>query len=338
MAVTMRDIAAKTGVSIRTVSRVVNNKGEISEATRQRVLAAIEELGYQPNSLARGLVSGKTLSVGLIIPQINDPFFPDVVLGIERVAHKHQHSVFLCNTSEDPQLELNYLAALASKRVDGIILCGTRLTTTQLDQVVTRHRVVILTGRKPYNSATVSIQAGLSMYELTSHLIGLGHRTIGYISRKEVEGDERVDSYLWALREHGIEADDSWCVRVPRVSIEAGRQMTGQLLDRVPEMTAILCYDDQTAIGAIQACRELERRVPQDIAIAGFDDIPLASLVTPALTTMSVPRYRLGEMLMELLLRVMAAEGPYEEHLYVRPELIIRESCGGQNKPDLYSG
>ena len=123
-----RDVAAKTGVSIRTVSRAINNRGDIAEATRQRVQGAIEELGYQPNSLARGLVSGKTLSVGLIIPQINDPFFPDVVLGVERVAHKYQHSVFLCNTSEDPQQELYSLDALASKQVDGIILCGTRLT------------------------------------------------------------------------------------------------------------------------------------------------------------------------------------------------------------------
>jgi DNA-binding LacI/PurR family transcriptional regulator len=328
MAVTIHDVARETGVSIRTVSRVINNRGRVSAATRQRVLAVIEELGYRPNGLARGLVSGKTLSVGLIVPQITDPFFPEVVLGVERVAHKHQHSVFLCNTSEDPQLELYYLDALASKQVDGIILCGTRLTTTQLSEVAACHRVVILTSRKPRNVATVTIQAGAGMYELTSHLISLGHQTIGYIGRQEVEGNERADGYFQALSKNGIKADRSWCVMAPKVSIEAGSQMTRQILEQIPEMTAILCYDDQMAIGAIQACGELGCRVPQDIAVAGFDDISLASLVTPALTTMSVPRYRLGEMLMELLLRVMAMDGVHEEHLYVRPELIIRESCG----------
>lgn len=330
MAITMRDVARKTGVSIRTVSRVVNNKGEIAEATRQRVLAAIEELGYQPNTLARGLVSGKTLSVGLIIPQITDPFFPDVVLGVERVAHRHEHSVFLCNTSEDPERELYYLDALASKQVDGVILCGTRLTSAQLEEVAERQQVVILTDRPPGGAATVTIQAGIGMYGLSTHLIGLGHRILGYIGCKAVEGNARTAGYLRSLSDHGIEVKENWTVEVPRASVEAGRRRARELLAGIPEMTAILCYDDQMALGAIQACGQLGLNVPQDVAVTGFDDIPLAAQITPTLTTMHIDRYGLGETLMDMLLRVMAADGAYEEHLYVRPRLVVRASCGAR--------
>jgi DNA-binding LacI/PurR family transcriptional regulator len=199
------ELRTRAGVSIKTVSRVVNDQGKISEATRQRVLAAIEELGYRPDVLARGLVSGKTLPVGLIIPQITGPFSPEVVQGVESVARRHGYSVFLCNTDEDPQQELEYVEVLAAKQVDGFILCSSRLEMEQLSQVASQHRVSILTNRK---------------------------------SR--------------------------------------------------------------------------------------------ASLATPTLTTMRVPRYELGEMVMELPLRVIEADGDYEERLQVRPELVVRESCGAR--------
>ena len=174
MSVTMRDVADKANVSLMTVSRVVNNRDEISEATRQHVLSVIDELEYQPNALARGLVLGRSLSVGMLIPQITDPFFPDVVLGAERVAHSQQYSLFLCNTSEDPEQELHYVNVLAGKQVDGIILCGTRLKNAQLSEIATRHRTVVLTGRRPAGTATIRIQAELGMYALTSHMIRLG--------------------------------------------------------------------------------------------------------------------------------------------------------------------
>ncbi|HEY65796.1 MAG TPA: LacI family transcriptional regulator [Caldilineae bacterium] len=330
MPVTMRDVARRAGVSIKTVSRVVNNQGEISEATRQRVLKAIEELGYRPNALARGLVSGKTLTVALIIPQITDPFFPEVVLGVESVARKHGYSVFLCNTNEDPQQELAYVEVLASKQVDGIILCGSRLNADQLSKVASLHRVSILTSRKPRSAAVVSIPGEAGLYEITSHLIRLGHKKIGHIGWWTEDESERLDGYRRALREHGIEGNERWVMRLPQVSIENAHRAARQLLERASEITAISCYNDLVAIGVLQACKELGRRVPVDLAVVGFDDIPLASLVTPALTTMRVPRYELGRMVMELLLRVIEADGDYEERLYVQPQLVIRESCGAQ--------
>ncbi len=328
MSVTMEDVARKAGVSIKTVSRVVNGQGEISDATRQRVLAVIEELSYRPNILARGLVSGRTLSIALIIPQITDPFFPDVVLGVESVARRHGYHVFLCNTNEDPQQELDNVETLAAKQVDGFILCGSRLNAEQLSEVASRHAVSILTSRKPRSAAVVSIPGEAGLCEMTSHLIRLGHKAVGHVGWGMADEDERTDGYRRALRENGIKGDGRWVVYMPRVGIETGRQAAWQLLEQAPEITAVSCYNDLTAIGVLQACAEMGRRVPQDVAVVGFDDIPLASLVKPALTTMHVPRYQLGEMVTELLLRVMAAEDDYEERLYVKPQLVIRESCG----------
>jgi LacI family transcriptional regulator len=328
----MRDVAHKTGVSIKTVSRVVNNEGKVSNATRQRVLAVIEELEYRPNVLARGLVSGRTLSVGLIIPQITDPFFPGVVQGAESVAHKHGYSVFLCNTNENPQEELDYIEMLAAKQVDGFILCGSLLNAEQLSQVASRHCVSVLTSRKPYGVSVVSIAGEEGQFQINSHLISLGHRAIGHIDWCAQDGVRggRSEGYLRALRENGIEIDENRIVVFSGERIEVGRQTTKQLLKQAPEVTAISCYSDLIAIGALQACEELGRRVPQDIAVVGFDDIPLASLVTPKLTTMRVPCYELGEMVMELLLRVINADTVPEERLHVQPQLVIRESCGAR--------
>jgi LacI family transcriptional regulator len=331
MPITLQDVAVRAGVSAKTVSRVINNQGEISEATRRRVLQVIDELGYRPNALARSLVSGKSSTVALIIPQITDPFFPEVMLGVENVARQHGYSVFLCNTNDDPQQELFHVDVLATKRVDGIILCGSRLNAEQLTDVARQHRVSILTSRDPVGSAVIGIPGEAGLCEITTHLIRLGHQRLAHIGFKIAEEKDRLSGYQRALRENGLEVDERRVVMVPRASIEAGRAAAKQVLDRAPELTAITCYNDLMAIGALQACTELGRRVPDDIAIVGFDDIPLASLMTPALTTMHVPRYQLGEMVMELLLRVIAADGPFEERLWIEPRLIIRDTCGARS-------
>jgi LacI family transcriptional regulator len=309
---------------------VINKQGEISDATRRHVEAIIAELGYRPNALARGLVSGKTLSIGLIIPQITDPFFPEVVLGVESVAHARGYSVFLCNTNESPQQELDYVDTLAGKQVDGVILCGSRLNAQQIEQVAARHRVAILTSRMPRGTATISIPGEEGLHLLTTHLIELGHQAIGHLGWRDDDQQDRLDGYCRALTDGGIAADSNRIVLMPRVGVEEGRVATEQLLEQAPDITAITCYNDLAAIGALQTCAKLGRRVPDDISIVGFDDIPQASQVTPRLTTMHVPRHTLGEMVMDLLLKVIASKGSHEEHVYVQPELIIRESSGPQ--------
>jgi len=328
MAVTMRNVARRAGVSIKTVSRVVNEQREVSEGTRKKVLATIEDLGYRPNVLARGLVSGRTLSVGLIIPQITDPFFPEVVLGVEDVAHQRGYSVFLCNASEDPQQELDYVELLAAKQVDGFILCGSRLDSKQLSRVASRYPVSTLTSRTPSGVAVVSIPGEQGLYDLTYHLVRLGHQAVGYVGWASPDRDSRLRGYRRAMQENGIAVCDAWIGRVVSNAIDDGHYAAQQVLMRAPELTAIACYNDLVAIGVLKACAAMGRRVPQDVAVVGFDDIPLASLVSPTLTTVRVPRYSLGKMVMQLLLRVMEAEGAHQERLVVDTELVVRGSCG----------
>jgi DNA-binding LacI/PurR family transcriptional regulator len=330
MSTTMRDVALRAGVSINTVSRVVNNYGEITEATRQRVMTAISELHFRPNTLARSLVSGKSLSVALIIPQITDPFFPDVALGIESIARQHGYSVFQCNTEDNAQQEMGYIDALAAKQIDGIIICGSRMDTEQLSKVSALHPLVIV-GRSPqHNAAVISICHESGLFEITSHLIRLGHRVVGHVGCSVGSGVERTEGYRRALREHDVAVDERRVVFTSRGAIDDAREAARRLLIQSPEVTAVSCFNDLVAIGVMQACADLGRRVPDDVAVVGFDDIALASLVTPALTTMHVPRFHLGEMLMDLLLRVIADEGIHEEHLYVESELRGRDSCGAR--------
>src|SRR5215468_7950234 len=207
MPVTLREVALKAGVSTKTVSRVINNQGEISELTRQHVLRIIDELGYRPNALARSLVSGKSSTVALIIPQITDPFFPEVMLGVENVARQHGYSVFLCNTEDDPEQELFYVDVLATKRVDGIILCGSRLNAEQLTEVAKQHRVSILTSRSPRGSAVITIPGEAGLYEITTHLINLGHQCLGHIGLQIAEENDRLSGYRRALSEQDLHAD-----------------------------------------------------------------------------------------------------------------------------------
>jgi LacI family transcriptional regulator len=327
MAVTMRDVARQAGVSINTVSRVVNDYGEVSDATRLRVLAAIEELGFRPNALARSLVSGKTQSVALIIPQITDPFFPEVVLGVESVARRQGYSVLLCNTNDDPQQEIDYINMLAAKQVDGVILCGSRLNEEQLSWAAAHQRIAAVTSRHPHGASVIALRGDKGLCTITSHVIELGHRRIGHVGSSIGSGSERTAGYREALLSHDMPIDEFAIAIVHRATIDTGRAAARELLQRRPDLTAVTCFNDLIAIGVMLACADLGRRVPDDVSVAGFDDIDLASLVTPALTTMRIPRFNLGQMAMELMLRVIADQGIHEESLSVDPELVLRQSC-----------
>jgi LacI family transcriptional regulator len=334
MAVTMRDVAEKAGVSIKTVSRVVNKQGEISESTRLRVQAVINELGYRPNVLARGLVSGRTLSVGMVIPRITDPFFPEVVLGVEDVAYQAGYSVILCNASRGPEQELEYVEILRDKQVDGVILSGSLLKEERLSQVAARHCISVLTSHKPQGAAVVSIAEEAAFQAVTSHLIRLGHKAIGHIPvSPKTSQFWRMNGYRRALDVHRISFDERWVCAIDDITVEAGYRAARQLLDRAPEVTAISCFNDLIAVGTLQACEELGRRVPQDVAVTGFDDIELASLVSPRLTTVRVPRYRLGEELMKGLLRMIETDCAEQPRVTVELDVVVRESCGAEERP-----
>lgn len=330
--VTMADVAREVGVSIMTVSRVINGKGDVSPATRERVLDAIERLGYRPSGIARGLATQRTGTLGLVVPDIANPFFAEVARGVEQVAYAEGYNVFLCNTNEDPQRELDVLGSLEEKRVDGIILCSSRLSTKALRMVLDAHPAVTLVNRRIDSSmnivSTVCVDDIRGGTLATEHLLARGHQAIGFLAGPSgsQSGHRRIDGYLQAYRRAGLHHTREW-IRPCAPVAEAGARAAAQLLKACPELTALLCYNDLVAVGALQAAVALGKRVPEDLAIMGFDDIPLAALVNPPLTTCHVPRYELGAQAVALLLAQIRGETQASQEVILEPELIIRASA-----------
>ena len=328
--VTISDVAREAGVSLMTVSRVVNNKEDVSASTRRHVLAVIEELGYRPSSIARGLVTQRTSTLGVVVPDIDNPFFSSLVRGAEDMAYNEDYSVLLCNTNEEPERELAVLQSLEEKQIDGLLLCSSRLGDGELYKVIDRFPAVVLASRNLdgacVGAALIDEQAGGRM--IAEHLIQTGHNSIGLISGPSVSYSARgrLQGFREILEEAGLPYHPEW-IRRCSPTIEEGYREAIKLIPDFPQLTALVCHNDLVAISAIQACADLNKRVPEDIAITGFDDIPIAALVTPSLTTCRIPRYDLGSGAMRLLLDQIAdCEGELQ-NILIKPDLIVRDSA-----------
>ena len=330
--VTMADVAREVGVSMMTVSRVVNDKGDVSDATRNRVLTAIERLGYRPSSIARGLATRRTGTLGLVVPDVANPFFAELARGAEQVAYAEGYNVFLCNTDEDPRRELDMVNSLEEKRVDGIVLCSSRLDSDDLRAVVDAHPAAVLVNRRLNGSGgrvpAVLVDDVMGGRLATDHLVRQGHRAIGLLSGPQGSrsGRCRLQGYQAVLVEAGITPEDGWVVSCGPVA-DAGRDAAMGLLHQHPELTALVCYNDLVAVGVLRAADELSLKVPADLAVVGFDDIPLAALVTPALTTCHITRSELGARAVGLLLDQIRDPGARPEEITLEPRLIIRQSA-----------
>jgi LacI family transcriptional regulator len=328
--ITIADVAREAGVSSMTVSRVINDKGDVSPETRQHVLDVIERLGYRPSGIARGLATRRTGTLGLVIPDVSNPFFADVAHGAEQTAYAEGYNVFLCNTDENPQRELAVLHSLEEKRVDGLVVCSSRLSEDELLAVVAHHLSVVLVNRRVVGervrSVLVDDERGGRL--VTEHLLQASHRAIGLLAGPEVShsGRQRTRGYRAALAAAGLPYYSDWIQPCAPV-VEGGYQAARQLLETHPDLTALFCYNDLVAVGALQACAELGRRVPDDVAVAGYDDIPLAALVTPPLTTCRVPRYELGAEALRLLLAQIDGCAEDCDEIVLQPELVVRVSA-----------
>lgn len=330
--VTIKDIAREAGVSPQTVSRAINDKGEISPQTRDRILRIVNKVGYRPNRIARSLATRRTQNVGLIVTDVSNPFFAGIVRGIEDAVHVAGYSVFLCNTGEDIAREGNAIQSLETQRVDGIILCSSRLSDRELLALADRYQPLVLVNRQIDHSRTgcVLVDDTSGAAEATHYLLHLGHRKIGLLAGPEVShsGRKRVQGYEQALREKGIAPLTKWQVHCSP-QVEGGQRAASDLLCRVPELTALLAYNDLVAVGALRACAEQGIRVPHDCAIVGCDDVPLAALISPALTTIHIPTYDLGREAMNLLLEMMNADDNVQpKPIVISPHLIVRDSSG----------
>ena len=313
-----------------TVSRVINGKGEISPSTRRHVLDVIERLGYRPSGIARGLATQRTGTIGLVVPDVANPFFSDVARGAQDRARAAGYHVFVCNTDESPQRESSVLESLEEKRVDGLVLCSSRLQDEPLRAALEHHPAVVLVNRRladaPVGVIMLADDAGAR--SAVEHLLHSGHTAVGFLAGPltSYSSRQRTRGYEAAMQAAGIFHNLDW-VRPCSYEVKGGRETARALLSDHPELTALFCYNDLVAVGAMQACADLGRRVPGDLAIVGFDDIPMAAVVTPALTTCCVPRYELGEQAMKLLLdRINGCTVDCEE-VVLYPTLVVRASA-----------
>lgn len=331
--VTIQDVAAAAGVSYQTVSRVINDKPDVAEETRRRVWQVIEELGYQPSAIARSLVSKRTYTLGLITADFSDYFFTQVIVGAEAEARKQGYFFMLCSTERNPADEPQYLTLLTERQVDGILFArpSTEEDSRHIVSLIQQGVPLVTTAYwLPGEKLTVvdvdNVDGGL---QATKCLTELGHREIGMITGpvgwKSVH--DRTEGYKLALERAGIPFDTS-LIEHGDWSYQGGYEAVGRLLAKAPQITALFAQNDRMAIGAMRALREAGRRIPDDVALVGYDDIPPAAYCYPPLTTIRQPMQQVGEVATQLLIELINDPAARRKEVLLRTELIRRGTCG----------
>lgn len=324
----IKDIARAAGVSHSTVSRALQGSKQVSAATAARIRKIAEEAGYRPSAAARSLVVGRSNTIGVVVTNIADPFVAGVVSGIEDMAEQHGYSVFLANSHAEPERELRVVRSFEERRVDGIIVTSSRVGALYVP-VMERLRVpvVLLNNQHPSEFAhSVLIDNLGASYEATRHLVELGHRRIAYIGDRlgHQSDTERLTGYRRALEEAAIEFEPVLAVGGDGAP-EGGEDAMAQLLSLPQPPTAVFCYNDMTALGAMRRIRSSGLRIPLDLSVVGFDDLYLSQYLEPPLTTVRQPMRQMGRMAMETLLHIF--DGPHSTHnLRVEGQLIVRRS------------
>lgn len=322
------DVALKANVSIATVSRVVNKSDhKVNPATREKVLAAISELDYRPNALAKGLLMKKTMTIGIIIPDISNPYYAEIVRGIQDTADLAGYAVMLHNTDGKQERIIRYIYLLREKSVDGVIFCGGIINEYETLSILKelKERVVVV-GRHPVDFPAVMVDNMGGATQAVQHLINLGHRLIGCIAGPDgsTTAADRLTGYRNALAQNGI-AFDERLVKRGTWSPESGYARAQELLTGSERPTAILCANDQMAFGAMKAARELGLNVPKDLGVVGFDNVPPGSYFDPPLTTVEIPMYDIGVASMRMLIELLSGE-KFDKLRLFNTKLIVRGS------------
>jgi DNA-binding LacI/PurR family transcriptional regulator len=334
---TILHVAREAGVSYQTVSRVLNDRPDVAPATRDRVQAIISRLGFQPNASARSLASKRTHTLGLITADFSDYFFTQVIVGAELEARAHGYRFMLGSTERNPQDEPAYLHLLAERHVDGILLAqpGAHSESQVLHELLNEGVPVVTTAYYLAGASltVVDIDNIDGGYQAAKCLLDYGHREIAVItgpaSWKSVS--DRAAGYLRALHESGIEpraelyAAGDW-------SYQSGYEAAQALLEHGCSFTAIFAQNDQMAIGALRALREAGLRVPRDVSVVGYDDIPAAAYADPPLTTIRQPMREAGALAARLLIDAIEGRSAQPHDVLLRTELAHRESCGKARK------
>ncbi|MCI3922941.1 LacI family transcriptional regulator [Paenibacillus sp. TRM 82003] len=330
MKATIYDVARAAGVSIATVSNVINGKGRVSQKRSEHIFEIMERLNYQPSAIASALVGKKTFTLGLLFPDISNPFFAELARAIEDEAHHTGYSVIMCSTDNKDERVRRYLSLLEQKRVDGIVI-GTGVEHTELlTRLQEKSIPFVLVAREnaALASDTVVTDDYIGGRAAAEHLAALGHRRIAILSEslKVSSSRERIRGFKQGLSERNVPFEDEHIV-ICEFSVEEGRRGTRELLRRPGRPTALFCCNDLLAIGAMQAAKQLGLKVPGDLSIVGFDDTVLATVTDPPLTTVAQPIGQMGKQAINLLIDNLANGGRSgKQRVVLRPELRVRGS------------
>lgn len=331
---TLRDVAEVAKVSKQTISRVINNKGEVHPATRKRVLEVIREMGYQPNVFARSLVTNRSSAIGLILPDISQPFYPEIARGVEDKAQAAGYSVFLCNVAGSIERELQALDRLRGHRTAGLIICNSRLTNEELAKAVDGPSPVVLVNRRLEGVSSTVIWTGYYSGSLlaVNHLISLGRTKIAYLG---MAGEnrfqtEKLEGYRDGLNQAGLPFLAARVELAPS-TLQGGFRAMQALIEKHVEVDAVCAFNDHMAVGALRFAAVHGLKVPDDLAIIGFGGSEITAMTAPSLSTISVPLYDIGATAVAKLLDLIESgnEEDQQQQVHAQPHLVIRASTSG---------
>lgn len=348
MMTTLKEVAKVAGVSVSTVSRVVNGYEHVSEEMRRRVTKAIEELNYEPDLLAKALVQGGALKqIGLLVHDVANTYFAEIASAVENVAYENGYSVILCNSSEGRNINA-YLETFVRRRVDGVAIATGELENeniSRLEMLVERDVPIIISRERGWasNPAMERLQGKIGVIELdyysgaktaTEYLISLGHKRIALLcslSKSALTKDPRVVGFREALTRHSLEMEEDLVVCNLGFKKASGARGMLELLSRGAEFTAVLAYNDLVAIGALAVCREEGIRIPEDLSVIGFDNIEGSKYTYPLLTTVDAPKSVQGELMAKYLIAQIKEKQPSLLQRFSL-ELIVRQSTGQRKR------
>jgi LacI family transcriptional regulator len=331
MSVTIKDVARESGVNISTVSRALNEGYGVNEKTRKRIIAVAARMGYRPNRVARGLVTGRSHSLGLVVSDIRNPFFAEVARGAEDAARSAKCDLVLCNSDLDAGKQMEYVRSLLEKRVDGILMNSVAmLSREQQAQLAASGVPVVLLNRTASNQMFSTVcadnESGGAM--AARYLHGLGHRKIAHLTGPRQHGNlsDRARGFTRALQ--SADAPVQPVILHGKFTYAGGAELTRKLLEEHPDVTAVFAGNDVMAFGVVCAALERGLRLPEDLSLIGFDNLEFSGIVHPPLTTIHQPKYEMGYAAAEILLRLARdRDKRIPEHRLFGVELVERQSC-----------
>lgn len=326
---TIYDVAREAGVSIATVSHVINGKGKISRQRREEILNIMKRLNYRPNAIASALASKRTYTLGLLVPDISNPFFAEIARAVEDRGHQLGYSVIICSTDNNEEKVKRYVSLLKQKQVDGVII-GTGVSHGELLKPLQEHSLAITLIARDHPELGASC---VRVHDLdggrlaAEHLLRLGHRRLAVLAENErvTSSGERVRGFVETAASFGVELPPDH-IAVCDHKIEDGYRRAKAMLQLAGQPTGLFCCNDLLAIGALQAIRELGLRVPEDCSVVSFDDTILARVTDPPLTVIAQPIEEMGRLAVDLVVQDLSGQDDPARRMVLPPELVVRGS------------